>query len=78
MIFFKKFILKSEGDVTMDSYLIGIDVGGTNIKMLIMDTSLRPLEKCSIPTNAPEGYENISARMIHAMYSMFAKHNYYE
>lgn len=59
----------------MDSYLIGIDVGGTNIKMLIMDTSLRPLEKCSIPTNAPEGYEKISARMIQALDSMFANHN---
>lgn len=34
----------------MDGYLMGIDVGGTNIKIMIMDGNYQAAAKCSIPT----------------------------
>lgn len=48
----------------MQKYLIGIDVGGTNIKIMIMDTDLTVAGKRSFPTAAEEGYDTISNRII--------------
>lgn len=43
----------------MREFLIGIDVGGTNIKLMIMDTRFSVVAKTSIPTNVSEGYDRI-------------------
>lgn len=48
----------------MLKYLIGIDVGGTNIKIMIMDTNLTVIEKTSFPTMAEKGYDVISDNII--------------
>lgn len=59
----------------MEQYLIGIDIGGTNIKMMIMDSRLREVEKRSIPTQPSKSYETISDNMIVALEEMFHRHN---
>lgn len=59
----------------MREFLIGIDVGGTNIKLMIMDTMFTVVGKTSIPTNVAEGYERISDRMISVLEEMFAADN---
>ena len=55
----------------MHRYLIGIDVGGTNIKIMIMTEELRVFGKRSIPTRHEEGYEAVSDRMIRTLREMF-------
>lgn len=59
----------------MTEFLIGIDVGGTNTKLMIMDTSFNVVKKTSIPTNVSEGYERISDRMILTLNEMFSACN---
>lgn len=59
----------------MDGHLMGIDVGGTNIKMMIMDGDYRVVAKCSIPTLRDTGYEEVSTRMIRAAKELMAGHN---
>jgi len=46
------------------NFLVGIDVGGTNIKIMIMTLRLEVLEFSSIKTNAEQGYEIISDNII--------------
>ncbi len=48
----------------MRKYLIGIDVGGTNIKVMLMDTNRIVADKISFPTLAEDGYDIISDRII--------------
>lgn len=48
----------------MNNYVMGIDVGGTNIKIMIMDERRRVVAKQSIPTWRENGYEEISDRII--------------
>ena len=48
----------------MDSYVIGIDVGGTNVKIMIMDEGRHPAARRSIPTRRETGYEEISDRIL--------------
>lgn len=55
----------------MHQYLIGIDVGGTNIKMMIMDETGGETAWTSIPTMAEQGYEVISDNMIRELDRMF-------
>lgn len=57
----------------MKQYLIGLDVGGTNIKMMICDDSYRPVGKRTIPTRGETGYEAISNRIITALEELFAQ-----
>lgn len=62
----------------MEKYVIGIDVGGTNIKMMIMNDSLHVLEKRVFPTNAqigPSGYEAVAKQMTQTLEEMFAMHD---
>jgi len=51
----------------MAHYLIGIDVGGTNIKYMVMDGEKRVVSKNSIPTYRNDGYEKVSDRLIEAI-----------
>lgn len=65
----------------MGNYLIGIDVGGTNIKMMIMDDTLQTVEKDAIRTEGRigmTGYEEAAAEMICKLESMFQKHEIQE
>lgn len=57
----------------MHRYLIGIDVGGTNIKMMIMDEGYGVIAETSVPTMAELGYEVISDRMLLELDGMFAE-----
>ena len=59
----------------MLKYLIGIDVGGTNIKVMIMDTGLTVIGKRSFPTSAEDGYDMISDRIITNIDCMLAEKN---
>lgn len=59
----------------MDSYVIGIDVGGTNVKIMIMDEGRHPAARRSIPTRRETGYEEISDRIIAAIEDMMAGHH---
>lgn len=54
----------------MGGFLLGIDVGGTNIKIMIMDREHRAAARRSIPTRREEGYERVSDRMIEAAEEM--------
>ncbi|SFS23603.1 ROK family protein [Enterocloster citroniae] len=47
-----------------DKYLIGIDVGGTNTKIMIADSSYHVVNKHTIPTRQSQGYETISDNII--------------
>lgn len=55
----------------MSRFLIGIDVGGTNIKIMIMTDTYEVVAKTSIPTHAELGYEKISDNMIEAIDKIF-------
>jgi len=55
----------------VDEFLIGIDVGGTNIKIMIMKKDLHIFAECSIKTRVESGYEVISDNMIRTIDSIF-------
>lgn len=55
----------------MERYLIGIDVGGTNIKIMIMTDTFHCLSKSSIKTQAEMGYDKIVDNIIGAIDGMF-------
>lgn len=57
----------------METFLIGIDVGGTNIKIMVMERGGLVLGKCSIPTKREEGYEPALGRMKEAIDGIFAE-----
>lgn len=48
----------------MSEIYIGIDVGGTNIKIMLMDSKKTILDSSSIPTLRDEGYERITDRIV--------------
>lgn len=58
----------------MEGYLIGIDVGGTNIKMMIMDGDYQVAARCSIPTFRNTGYDEISERIIRTLEDLMGSH----
>jgi len=51
----------------MANLLIGIDLGGTNIKIGCFDTHLKVLKKTSITTDADTGPQAVVERMIAAI-----------
>ena len=58
----------------MCEYLIGIDVGGTNIKIMIMTSIFEVLDWVVIPTNKDLGYEIIKDNIIQAIQNIFIEH----
>lgn len=48
----------------MGEIYIGIDVGGTNIKIMLMNSGKSVLDSFSIPTLRDDGYEKISDRIV--------------
>lgn len=48
----------------MNPAAIGIDLGGTNLKLALLDGDDRILEQITIPTGAGEGHDAVLARMI--------------
>lgn len=48
----------------MGKYLVGVDVGGTNIKLALMTRALEPVAFTSFPTRVEDGYDRISQQMI--------------
>ena len=48
----------------MERYVIGLDVGGTNIKIALMTQAQEPVDFRSFPTVVSDGYEKISDQMI--------------
>jgi glucokinase len=57
----------------MKRFFVGIDVGGTNIKLMIMTSSFEALAFSSIPTNCEAGYEIISDNIITEIERLFAQ-----
>ncbi len=55
----------------MEGFLVGVDVGGTNIKVMVMDSHYRVTGKRTVPTNVKDGYENAAANMIRAAEDIF-------
>lgn len=62
----------------MKDYLLGIDVGGTNIKMMIMNSNFDVLDFCTIKTNRDLGYDVISDNMIAAIDGLFIRNQILE
>ncbi len=58
-----------------NKYYIGIDVGGTNIKIMIMNYDHTVLTSTSIPTQKELGYEKISDTIIKTIEYMFISHS---
>lgn len=58
----------------MKNYIIGTDVGGTNIKIMIMREDLFVLDFLSIPTDKKLSYEEISDSIIENIEKIFHKH----
>lgn len=48
----------------MNPAAIGIDLGGTNLKLALLDGENRILEQATIPTGASDGHDAVLARMI--------------
>lgn len=44
-------------------FFVGVDLGGTNIKVGLVDDQGRPLAKTSVPTDVPRGPEDAARRM---------------
>ncbi|MDR0655923.1 MAG: ROK family protein, partial [Treponema sp.] len=55
-------------------FIVGIDVGGTNIKILIMTSSFSVVHFSSIATEAKRGYDVISDNIISEIEAVFT-HN---
>jgi len=54
-------------------FFVGIDLGGTNIKVGVVDDLGRPLSWLSVPTEPKKGPEDASARMGQAVLDAIAK-----
>ncbi|ULO05109.1 ROK family protein [Paenibacillus sp. 19GGS1-52] len=52
----------------MKSYLIGVDLGGTNIKAAIFDEEFKAIQELSIPTEASAGSAHVLARIREAVH----------
>ncbi|MGI6004433.1 MAG: ROK family protein [Christensenellales bacterium] len=57
----------------MQTYRIGIDVGGTNTKMMVMDAQDREMGRCVIKTEPEKGYEHACACMLQAVDALFER-----
>ncbi len=47
----------------MDEHYWGIDLGGTKIEAVVIDSSMKPLYRCRVATEASEGYSHILERI---------------
>ena len=57
----------------MEGYYVGIDVGGTNTKIMVMSSDLEVLDMCTFKTSRELGYEKISDNIIKAIEAIFQK-----
>lgn len=57
----------------MPEVLIGIDVGGSSTKMLVVDPAFNVVGECSLKTQPSLGYDIISDRMISLLDKLFNK-----
>lgn len=62
----------------MQSYSIGIDIGGTKIKFMTMNDSLDVFYEKTIPTEASVGYQNIMNNIINEVKDIFQHHGQQE
>jgi glucokinase len=53
--------------MTADSYQVGVDVGGTNTKLAVLDAAGGVVAKTVIPTHAQEGHERVLERIVAAI-----------
>lgn len=65
--------LAAELKRSVTGYLVGIDVGGTNTKLMIMNEQQEVIAKRQIATHGEEGYEAVSDSMIRTIDTMFAE-----
>ncbi len=63
-------ITKSQAEAP---FFVGVDLGGTNIKVGIVDDHGRPLAKSSLPTDVPRGPEDAAQRMAKSVLAVIAK-----
>lgn len=54
-------------------FFLGVDIGGTNLKLGVVDDAGRPLGKTSIPTEVKGGAENAAARIGAAVRKLLAE-----
>ncbi|MEX2187269.1 MAG: ROK family protein [Pirellulales bacterium] len=54
-------------------FFVGVDLGGTNIKVGLVDELGRPLAKISVPTDVPRGPEDATKRMGKAVLDVIAQ-----
>jgi len=59
-----------------EKVIIGIDLGGTGMKIGITDTACRILAQTSVPTNAERPYEQVIADMGHAAAALLKESGY--
>ena len=59
----------------MKEYLIGIDVGGTNVKILVMTSEFDAVGWRKIPTQKDLGYDRISDNIINSINEIFIQNN---
>ncbi len=52
----------------MAEVFIGVDLGGTNIKVGCFDSQINLIEKTSVPTGAEMGPESVVERIVEAGY----------
>ncbi len=60
----------------MSELFIGIDLGGTNIKVGLFDSDISLVAKTSVPTNADMGVEAIVASMAKASCDLLTEHGF--
>ncbi|MEA4898106.1 MAG: ROK family protein [Christensenellaceae bacterium] len=56
----------------MGEYIIGIDVGGTNIKMMAVDSKFKFVSSASMETCSESGYEAVSDKIIQRLDEMLS------
>lgn len=64
------FITKSQAE---PPFFVGVDLGGTNIKVGLVDDRGRPLVKRSLPTDVPRGPQDAAERMGKAVLEVIAE-----
>ena len=60
----------------MNKHLLGIDLGGTKIEAAIIDTTtMQPIDKLRIPTEADKGYDVIVGNIVKVIQEISTKNN---
>src|SRR3954469_13353590 len=60
--------------VSANAGAIGIDLGGTNLKLALLDGEHRIAARLTVPTGGAEGHDAVIERMIEGARSLFAQH----